>query len=76
LNHLGTTGLVVICPFCNVMFEGQQKKIEKKLDQKLKVPVLYYPQLLGLAMGFPPDQLGFKLNRVKDKEFLKKMEGA
>ena len=54
LNQLGTTGLVVICPFCNVMFEGQQKKIEKKLDQKLKVPVLYYPQLLGLAMGFTP----------------------
>jgi heterodisulfide reductase subunit B2 len=76
LNQLGTTGLVVICPFCNVMFEGQQKKIEKKLDQKLKVPVLYYPQLLGLAMGFTPDQMGFKLNRVKDKEFLKRMEAA
>ena len=70
LNRLGTNGLVVICPFCNVMFEGQQKKIEKKLEQKLKVPVLYYPQLLGLAMGFTPEQLGFKLNRVKDKEFL------
>jgi heterodisulfide reductase subunit B len=76
LNQLGTTGLVVICPFCNVMFEGQQKKIEKKLDQKLKVPVLYYPQLLGLALGFKPDELGFKLNRVKDKDFLKQMEAA
>ena len=73
---MGTNGLVVICPFCNVMYEGQQKKIEKKLEQKLKVPVLYYPQLLGLAMGFTPDQLGFKLNRVKDKEFLKQMEAA
>jgi heterodisulfide reductase subunit B len=76
LNRAGVTGLVVVCPFCNVMFEGQQKKIEKKLEQKLKVPVLYYPQLLGLAMGFGPDELGFKLNRVKDKEFLKKMEAA
>jgi heterodisulfide reductase subunit B2 len=76
LTQAGVTGLVVVCPFCNVMFEGQQKKIEKKLEQKLKVPVLYYPQLLGLAMGFSPDELGFKLNRVKDKEFLKKMEAA
>ena len=76
LNQAETTGLVVICPFCNVMFEGQQKKIEKKLAQKLKVPVLYYPQLLGLALGFSPDELGFKLNRVKDKEFLKQMEGS
>jgi heterodisulfide reductase subunit B len=76
LTRAGVTGLVVVCPFCNVMFEGQQKKIEKKLEQKLKVPVLYYPQLLGLAMGFSPDELGLKLNRVKDKEFLKKMEAA
>lgn len=71
LSQLRTTGLVLICPFCNVMFEGQQKKVEKKLEQKLKVPVLYYPQLLGLALGAAPDELGFKLNRVKDKEFLK-----
>lgn len=71
VNRLGATGLILICPFCNVMFEGQQKKIEKKLEQKLKVPVLYYPQLLGLALGAGPDELGFKLNRIKDKEFLK-----
>jgi heterodisulfide reductase subunit B2 len=74
VNQLGGDGLVLICPFCNVMFEGQQKKIEKKLEQKLKVPVLYYPQLLGLAFGIAPDELGFKLNRIKDKEFLKHFE--
>lgn len=71
VNRLGANGLVLICPFCNVMFEGQQKKIEKKIEQKLKVPVLYYPQLLGLALGIGQEELGFKLNRVKDKEFLK-----
>ncbi|OGP51898.1 MAG: hypothetical protein A2Y79_09010 [Deltaproteobacteria bacterium RBG_13_43_22] len=70
VNRLGGNGLVLICPFCNVMFENQQKKIEKKLEQKLKVPVLYYSQLLGLALGTDPDTLGFKLNRIKDKEFL------
>jgi heterodisulfide reductase subunit B len=74
INTLGGNGLVLICPFCNVMYEGQQKKIEKRLEQKLKVPVLYYPQLLGLAMGFSPEALGFKLNRIKDKEFLKHFE--
>ncbi len=74
VNRSGATGLVLICPFCNVMFEGQQKKVEKKLEQKLKVPVLYYPQLLGLALGAGPEELGFKLNRIKDKEFLKQFE--
>ncbi|MFH0789922.1 MAG: CoB--CoM heterodisulfide reductase iron-sulfur subunit B family protein [Pseudomonadota bacterium] len=74
VNQLGANGLILICPFCNVMYEGQQKKIEKKLEQKLKVPVLYYPQLLGLALGADPEALGFKLNRVKDKEFIKQFE--
>ena len=70
VDRLGGNGLVLICPFCNVMFENQQKKIEKKLEKKLKVPVFYYPQLLGLALGASPDELGFKLNRIKDKELL------
>lgn len=74
VNQLKGNGLVLICPFCNVMFEGQQKKIEKKLEQKLKVPVLYYPQLLGLALGADPGEMGFKLNRVKDKDFIKQFE--
>ncbi len=74
VNRLGGNGLVLICPFCNVMFENQQKKIEKKMEQKLKVPVLYYPQLLGLALGASPDEVGFKLNRIKDKEFLTRFE--
>jgi len=67
-------GLILICPFCNVMLEGQQKKIAKSFEVKLKMPIIFYPQLLGLAMGFSPAELGFKLNRVKNKEFLKAFE--
>ncbi|MFH1135768.1 MAG: CoB--CoM heterodisulfide reductase iron-sulfur subunit B family protein [Pseudomonadota bacterium] len=74
LDRLGVTGLAVICPFCNVMFEGQQKAMAKKFGSKLKVPLFFYPQLLGLALGFKPDELGFKHNRIKDKDMLKPFE--
>jgi heterodisulfide reductase subunit B2 len=70
LDEMNVNGLVVICPFCNVMFEGQQKAMTKKFGAKIKVPLLFYPQILGLAMGFSADELGFKLNRVKDKDML------
>jgi len=63
--------LVLVCPFCNVMYEGQQKKIAKKTGLDLKVPVVYYPQVLGLALGYTPEELGFKLNRVKPDEMLR-----
>jgi len=74
LSRLDVAGLVVICPFCNIMFEGQQKAVAKKHEVQLKVPVFFYPQLLGLALGFSPDELGFKLNRIKNKDLLKAME--
>lgn len=71
LAELAVDALVVICPFCNVMFEGQQRQIAKKLELAGKVPVVYLTQLLGLAMGLSPDELGFKLNRVKPKTILR-----
>jgi len=66
-------GLISICPFCSIMYEGNQKKIEKMENAEIGIPVFYYPQILGLALGIPPDELGFKLNRVKPKAFLEKL---
>jgi heterodisulfide reductase subunit B2 len=71
----GAHALVLVCPFCNVMYEGQQKKIAKAAGLDLKVPVVYYPQVLGLALGLSPEELGFKLNRVKPTDLLKILEG-
>jgi heterodisulfide reductase subunit B len=67
--------LVLVCPFCNVMYEGQQKKIAKNAGLDLSVPVVYYPQVLGLALGISSQELGFKLNRIKPKTLLKIVEG-
>ncbi len=78
LDHVkavGADAMISICPFCSVMYEGNQKKIEKEFDTKYGLPVLYYPQLLGLALGISPDELGFKLNRVKAKGLLAKLNG-
>jgi len=73
LDHIKTTGadaLVLICPFCNIMYEANQKKIEKQSETEFNLPVLYYPQILGLTLGIPQDELGFRMNRVKPREIL------
>ncbi|MFC1835639.1 heterodisulfide reductase-related iron-sulfur binding cluster [Thermodesulfobacteriota bacterium] len=67
--------LILVCPFCNVMYEGQQKKIAKSAGLAIKVPVVYYTQILGLALGFTSKELGFKLNRIKPKSLLQAVEG-
>ncbi|MDY7076782.1 MAG: CoB--CoM heterodisulfide reductase iron-sulfur subunit B family protein [Chloroflexota bacterium] len=66
-------GLVLICPFCAIMYEANQRRVEKLYEVEYKLPVLYYPQLLGLAMGFSLEEMGFKLNRVKPRGLIKRM---
>jgi heterodisulfide reductase subunit B2 len=75
VSSLGAHALVLVCPFCNVMYEGQQKKIAKQTGLDLKVPVVYYPQILGLALGWSSQELGFKLNRIKPSDLLRIVEG-
>lgn len=65
--------IVLICPFCSVMYESNQKKIEKVFEKEYKLPVLYYPQLLGLALGMEPEELGLKMNRIRTTDLLKKV---
>ena len=65
--------LVTICPFCSIMYEDNQRKIESKFNVEYNLPVLYYPQVLGLALGIGPKELGFRLNKVKAKDILGKI---
>lgn len=65
--------IVTICPFCTIMYEGNQKRIEKNSGTKYEIPVLYYPQLLGLALGIDEKQLGLNFNRIKPEKILKKI---
>jgi len=68
----GVDGLVSICPFCSVMYEDNQKKIETRAQTAYNLPVLYYPQVLGLAMGLNGDDLGLKMNKIKLDKLLEK----
>lgn len=63
-------GMVVICPFCDIMYEINQRSIERQFDVTYRLPVLYYPQLLGLALGLTPAQVGLGLNRVKSRKLI------
>jgi heterodisulfide reductase subunit B len=69
----GAEAMVLMCPFCSVMYDDNQKKIEAAFEAEFALPVLYYPQLLGLALGIEPKALGLNMNRVKTKPLLAKL---
>jgi heterodisulfide reductase subunit B len=70
ITAVGADAMVIVCPFCDIMYEMQQRRIEKLYDARYRLPVVFYPQLLGLAMGLSADEVGLRLNRVKSKKLM------
>jgi heterodisulfide reductase subunit B len=54
------------------MFDTRQKSAAATTGAKLNLPVIYYTQLLGLAMGISQEKLGLNLNRSPLDEFFQK----
>jgi heterodisulfide reductase subunit B len=64
--------LVLFCPFCDIMYETSQKTIEDRTGKRYNLPVLFLPQLLGLALGIDAKDLGIQMNRPQPVDILAK----
>ncbi len=53
------------CPLCHLNLDLQQPIASKVVDRDLAMPVLHLPQLVGLALGLEPKQLGMSKHVVK-----------
>lgn len=60
----------LVCPFCSVMYDSNQKGVENEFDKSYNIPVLYLTQILGMAMGMDRKELGLNMNVVKTKKAL------
>jgi heterodisulfide reductase subunit B len=78
IKRYGIDGLVTTCPFCFKVYDNRQRAIQTAIgDKELNVPVFYYTQLLGFAMGVSPEYLGLDLNQSPvDPILLKVYESA
>jgi len=74
VKESGADALISICPFCSIMYEDNQRKIESRFESTYELPVLYYPQLLGIALGIEPSELGVRMNKVKLDSVFAKLE--
>ena len=57
--------LVTPCPLCHLNLDLQQPMAAKQVKRELNMPVLHLPQLVGLALGLSPDDLGLQHHIVK-----------
>jgi succinate dehydrogenase / fumarate reductase cytochrome b subunit len=54
----GADCLVTPCPLCHLNLDMQQPEAAKVVGRDLGLAVLHLPQLVGLALGFDPSELG------------------
>jgi succinate dehydrogenase / fumarate reductase, cytochrome b subunit len=57
--------LVTPCPLCHLNLDLQQPLAERTVGRELNMPVLHLPQLVGLALGLDPKDLGMQRHVVK-----------
>jgi succinate dehydrogenase / fumarate reductase, cytochrome b subunit len=53
----GAKTMLTPCPLCHTVLDGFQREIERDVGEKLDMPVLHLPQLVGLALGLTPQEL-------------------
>ncbi len=75
LKAAGADAMVSICPFCSVIYEDNQRNIEKQLNMSFNLPVLFFPQVLGLALGIDNRELGFRFQKIIIDDLLAKIDG-
>jgi succinate dehydrogenase / fumarate reductase cytochrome b subunit len=57
--------LVTPCPLCHLNLDLQQPLAERTLGRPLGMPVLHLPQMVGLALGLSPKELGMNKHVVR-----------
>ena len=60
----GADAMATPCPLCHITLDAYQNKAEKAVGARLDMPVFHLPQLVGLALGATPEELGLPRHLV------------
>lgn len=78
-NHIasakkeGADCLVTPCPLCHLNLDPYQPESAKAIGQELNIPILHLPQLVGLAVGLKPKELGMHKHVISTKKIIAKI---
>jgi heterodisulfide reductase subunit B len=74
MKDFGFQATTTSCPYCMEMLDSKQEAIRAEVgDDTLSIPVFYITQLVGLAIGLKPKELGLNLNLSPIEEVLERL---
>lgn len=67
----GAQVISVGCPLCHANLDGRQKQINEKFNTNFDIPIFYFTELMGLALGIRAKDLGIFRHITEVEDFLK-----
>jgi succinate dehydrogenase / fumarate reductase cytochrome b subunit len=65
--------IVTTCPLCHIALDMYQPKAQRISKLRFEIPILHVSQLIGIALGVDPDELGVNKHVVSTKSFMDKI---
>ena len=66
--------LVTLCPMCQLNIDAYQAEANRFFNTNFEVPILYFTQLIGLAFGLDPKDVGIGKEFVDPRPALAKID--
>lgn len=70
----GAEVIAVGCPLCHANLDGRQEQINKKFNTNFNIPIFYFTELIGLALGIKAKDLAVQKHLTEVEDFLKERE--
>jgi heterodisulfide reductase subunit B len=66
----GADIMVAVCPMCQMNLDAYQAETNRFFGTNFQMPIVFFTQLMGLAFGADPKELGFGMELVSAKKAL------
>ncbi len=70
-ESVGADVISVGCPLCHANLDGRQQQINEKFNTNFNIPIFYFTELMGLALGINAKELGLFKHLTEVDDFLK-----
>ena len=76
VQELGADAMVTPCPLCHLNLDSYQPKAAAQSGIRIHMPILHLPQLIGLALGMSPKEMGLERHIVSPRAMEEKLDEA
>lgn len=75
-KEAGADAIATACPLCMSNLDMRQGQVGAKYGQNYNLPVFYFTELMGIALGIKSEELGINKHFVEATEVIKKLNEA